>query len=145
MLKLKPGAKRTAADLTPALVAPCGINCALCMRFLRDRNVCSGCRAGDEGKAKSCVACEVRTCEQLAATSSGFCSDCSEFPCARLRRLDSRYRSKYRMSTLRNLERIRSEGVEAFVEAERSRWSCPECGGLQCVHTPACVYCAHVW
>ena len=49
------------------------------------------------------------------------------------------------MSMLENLRVICDEGVDAFVASERERWECPECGGLQCVHTPECVDCGHVW
>jgi len=83
--------------------------------------------------------------EALRAGKSGFCFECDTFPCARLRRLDKRYRTKYRMSMIENLEVIRDSGVESFVESERERWACPECGGMQCVHTDVCVYCDHAW
>lgn len=145
MLRVKPGTKRIPADMEPMLMAPCGISCGLCMRFLRSKDVCQGCRAGDDGKAKSCVLCAIRNCERLASTESGFCFDCEKFPCARLKRLDARYRAKYRSSPIENLEAIRDTGVEAFLETQRVKSACPECGGLECMHTPACIYCGHVW
>ena len=135
MLKVRPGARRTPQDIERPLIAPCGIDCALC----------PGCRGGDEGKAKSCIACAISRCNHLADGSFQFCFDCSQFPCSRLKRLDARYRAKYRMSPLENLEAIRERGIESFVEAERGRWACQACGGLQCVHTPACIYCGHPW
>lgn len=49
------------------------------------------------------------------------------------------------MSMLDNLRSVGDLGAEAFVEVERERWACPECGGMQCVHTPQCVYCGHAW
>jgi hypothetical protein len=131
--------------LVPALIAPCGMDCGLCLGFVRDKNRCLGCRAGDEGKAKSCLACTIRNCEALRSGESPFCGDCDRFPCPRLKRLDARYRAKYRMSMLENLQMIRDVGIEAFVASERERWACPECGGLQCVHTLECVYCGYVW
>jgi hypothetical protein len=145
MLRVKPGAKKTSADIEAVLVAPCGVDCALCMRFLRAKDACQGCRADDEGKAASCVGCAIRTCEHLASTASGYCFECTRFPCARLKRLDARYREKYRSSLLENLETIRDRGIDALVAAERATRVCPECGGLECMHTPACIYCGHVW
>lgn len=145
MLKVKPGRKVTPDELHAALIAPCGLNCGLCMRFLRAKDTCQGCRLGDEGKAKSCLACAIRTCEKLQASESGLCFDCASFPCARLKRMDARYRGRYRMSVLDNLNAIRAQGIDAFVESERTRWACPECGGLQCVHTAECIYCGHPW
>lgn len=144
-LKVKPGQKRSPRELKPALIAPCGMNCGLCMCYLRDKNRCDGCRTGDDGKAKSVLSCAIRRCEALRETESGFCFECDDFPCPRLRRLDKRYRSKYRMSMLENLEAIGESGVEDFIESERRRWACPECGGVQCVHTAECIYCGHAW
>lgn len=145
MLKVKPGEKVLPVALGPELIAPCGMNCGLCMAYLREKNTCEGCRAGDEGKAKSVLACTIRNCEIVRDNESGFCSDCARLPCPRLKRLDARYREKYRMSMLENLKAIREEGLSAFVEAQRERWTCPECGGVQCVHTAECIYCGHIW
>jgi len=144
-LRIKPREKLLPDALVPELIAPCGMDCGLCMGYVRDKNRCLGCRAGDEGKAKSCLACSIRTCEVIQSGESAFCgSACERFPCPRLKRLDARYRAKYRMSMLENLQVISEKGVEAFVVSEQERWACPECGGLQCVHTPECVYCGHV-
>jgi len=145
MLKVKPGQKRSPQALCPDLMAPCGMNCGLCMGYLRAKNTCAGCRTEDDGKAKSILACTIRQCETPRANTSGFCFECDVFPCARLRRLDARYRKKYRMSMLENLALIRDSGVEAFVESERHRWKCPGCGSIQCVHTDGCIYCGYEW
>jgi hypothetical protein len=145
MLKVKPGEKLMPQALLPALVAPCGMNCGLCMRYLRDKDRCQGCRSGDDGKAKSVLACKIRKCEKIRTFESEFCSECADLPCPRLKRLDVRYREKYRMSMLNNLQAIREVGVDAFVESERERWACRECGGLRCVHTAECIYCGNVW
>lgn len=145
-LRVKPREKLSPQGLVPDLIAPCGMDCGLCMAYVRDKSRCLGCRAGDEGKAKSCLACTIRNCEILRSGESAFCSSaCDRFPCPRLKRLDARYRTKYRMSMLENLQVIRDVGVEAFVASEQERWACPRCGGLQCVHTPECVYCGHEW
>lgn len=32
------------------LIAPCGINCGICLAFLRDKNTCMGCREFDVNK-----------------------------------------------------------------------------------------------
>ncbi len=145
-LRVRPREKLSPQELVPDLIAPCGMDCGLCMAYVRDKNRCPGCRAGDEGKSKSCLACTIRNCETLRSGESDFCSiDCERFPCPRLKRLDARYRTKYRMSMLENLQAIRNVGVEAFVVSEQERWACPGCGGLQCVHTPECVYCGLVW
>jgi len=61
-----------------------------------------------------------------------FCYDCAEFPCDRLRHLDERYRTRYGMSEIENLEYIRDHRLEQFLEHERGRWVSDQ--GVLCVH-----------
>ena len=129
----------------PKIVAPCGINCGLCRAYVRDRKACPGCRGGCSSKSKSCLACAIKNCKELAAAKYQFCFTCARFPCALLLRLDKRYRTKYGVSVLRNLERIKAVGVESFVTEEASKWSCPECGSTLCMHKPQCFNCGHTW
>ena len=74
-----------------------------------------------------------------------YCFECSRFPCERLRHLDKRYRTKYGMSMLENLESIRKVGVRDFVKNQRTKWTCPHCGEILCVHRPQCLSCGHRW
>ena len=128
-------------SLTVDLIAPCGMNCGLCSAHLRRKKHCVGCNGDDAGKPSFCVVCRIRHCEEMASGGQGFCFGCQKFPCARLRRLDKRYRARYGMSMVDNLTRIREIGPERFVASERERWRCPECGGIVCVHKPSCLYC----
>lgn len=73
--------------------------------------------------------------------SAGFCFECRLFPCARLKQLDKRYRTKYGMSMLENLAAIRDQGMETFLAGQAIRWTCPSCGSLLCVHRRACLKC----
>ncbi len=124
------------------LIAPCGMNCALCMAWLREKNRCPGCRGDDAVKARSCVSCIIKNCDVLRESGAKYCSTrCEKFPCKRLRDLDKRYRTKYHMSMLENLEDIEELGIRAFVRNEKERWACPECGGIICVHRGACSSC----
>ena len=124
-----------------AMIAPCGMNCAICVGHLREKNVCPGCNGADDLKVPHCALCRIKNCEQLASGRSKFCFRCDRFPCLRLKQLDKRYRTRYGMSMIENLETIRASGIRAFVEAERRRWTCPECGGIVCVHRRECLYC----
>ena len=129
-------------SLSAELVAPCGMNCGICIGHLRDRKTCPGCNDPDDSsKAYHCASCVIKQCEHLAQSSEAFCGDCTKYPCARLRQLDKRYRGKYRMSMLGNLSEIHEVGVEAFVGLERARWTCPHCGALVSVHRPVCLAC----
>ena len=131
-------------SLDATLIAPCGMNCGLCVGHLRAKNRCGGCNGADAGKPRYCVMCRIRHCEEINASAGAFCFECRRFPCARLRQLDRRYRTKYGMSMLENLASIRELGLERFVASERERWMCPECGVAVCVHRERCLYCGHV-
>lgn len=133
--------KRYPAAITPDMIAACGMDCTLCIGYLRERKPCAGCRGDDANKPSHCAVCVIKNCDQIAAGESGFCYECAKFPCSRLRQLDKRYRTKYGMSMIENLERIREGGLDAFVAFEQERWECSECGGVISVHRDACIYC----
>jgi len=128
---------------TSELIAPCGMNCAICLAYLRTKNHCPGCRGDDTYKQASCRSdrCTIVQCTLRQATESGFCYECPKYPCRRMKDLDKRYRTKYRMSMLENLAFIRDTGLNAFVNKETERWRCPTCGTTICVHRKACQNC----
>jgi hypothetical protein len=139
---VKAGEKVDPESLNAGLIAPCGMDCGLCSGHLREKGRCDGCNGGEASKPTYCVTCPIKLCDARPAGEGHFCFECSRrFPCARLRRLDKRYRTKYGMSMLENLETIRDAGIENFVAAERVRWKCESCGGVVCVHQDRCIYC----
>lgn len=125
------------------MIAPCGMNCAICMgHLLREKNKCPGCRGDITNKPASCVKCVIINCEFFKVHNLKYCSSkCSKYPCTRLKKLDKRYRSKYDMSMIENLENIEREGIRKFVSNEKVRWACSECGGIICVHRGYCSEC----
>jgi len=125
------------------LIAPCGMNCALCMaRLIREKDHCPGCRGDNAHKPKYCVQCVIFNCDHFKETDAKYCStSCDKFPCKRLKNLDKRYRTKYHMSMLENLKNIEDFGIQAFVRNEKIRWACPDCGGIICVHRGTCASC----
>jgi hypothetical protein len=125
------------------LIAPCGMNCALCLAYQRQKNHCPGCNGPDAGKAKSCMACIIKNCEELRQSKDGFCFTCGKFPCRRMKQLDRRYRTKYGMSMLENLQAIETQGINNFIELEKAKWTCLQCGSLLCVHREACQNCGN--
>jgi len=141
---MKIGEIKYPESIQSTLIAPCGMNCGLCMGYLRDpgeKNYCPGCRGDIADLPRSCGGCRIRNCAEISAGGKSFCFECAKFPCTRLRQLDKRYRTKYGMSMIENLESIRALGLEAFVRREQDRWKCPECGGVICVHKLSCIYC----
>lgn len=124
-----------------ALIAPCGMDCGICLGYLREKNRCYGCRQFSEHKPGYCRKCIIINCELLSKTDSKFCYDCEKYPCRRLKQLDKRYRTNYNMSMLENLELIKNIGLDGFVEKENKRWVCPSCGAVLCVHRDFCLKC----
>ena len=138
--------KTSLPALTPEqLVAPCGLNCAVCRAFLRVRNRCPGCRADDATKPPTRCRCNIKNCETGQGQSPPSCLGCAQRPCPTLRHLDKRYQARYHTSPIGNLDALAVNGVSAFLKAEAARWTCPACGGTLCMHQPQCPRCGRAW
>jgi len=118
-----------AQGFDPGIIAACGINCEVCRAFLRTKNTCPGCHKIGPDQPNSCVHCRIRLCEKRTGQ---FCFSCEEFPCSLLVRLDKRYRSRYGMSEIENLECIRDKGMKKFLDDECRKWVSGD--GILCVH-----------
>jgi hypothetical protein len=127
------------------LIAPCGMNCRLCRAYIRDKKACPGCRGDDSLKSKACVSCKIKNCENIATGKVKYCSSCDSFPCKSLNHLDKRYRTKYGMSMIDNLENIKQFGIRNFVRQEKEKWACSKCGEIICVHKEGCILCGNKW
>ncbi|PKM63251.1 MAG: hypothetical protein CVU97_01110 [Firmicutes bacterium HGW-Firmicutes-21] len=128
-------------EMTENLIAPCGMNCKLCYAYQREKNKCKGCRSNNEFVPNSCIRCIIRNCPVIKNNVSGFCYECEKYPCRRLKDLDKRYRTKYHMSMLENLEIIKNHGINSLLNQEEKRWICLKCGNVICVHKNACQVC----
>jgi hypothetical protein len=130
------------------LIAPCGMDCGICISYLAMQNdlnkkgfrksYCAGCLP----RGKNCAFIFMKkNCDLLGKGLVRFCYECQDFPCRRLKTIDKRYRTKYHMSMIANLEYIRDKGIGKFLEKEREKWRCPECGGVICCHNGLCLNC----
>ena len=122
-------------------IAPCGMNCSICMAYLRDKNRCPCCRLFNKNEPVSIAKCKIKNCVTFKRSKSKFCFQCEEFPCDKLKHLDKRYRTKYNMSMIENLGNIKKFGIRNFVKNEKIRWTCSKCGGTICVHRGYCYIC----
>ena len=128
------------------LISPCGMNCDLCSGYLALKNdvknkgikmpYCSGCRP----RNKKCAFLKKR-CDLLLKNKVRYCYECNKFPCDKLQRIDKRYRTFYRMSMIENLNFIKEKGIEKFLEQEKLKWKCPNCGGIISCHNGICFEC----
>jgi len=128
-------------NMNKALIAPCGINCGICLAYLREKNRCDGCRIKPAVSFKSIDRCVIRNCIHLKDSISGFCYECDKYPCQRLKQLDKRYRTRYRENVIDNLDSIKVIGLNRFMKAEVERWKCKNCGATICVHRENCLKC----
>ena len=129
------------------LIAPCGMNCALCMAYIGKkidinkkgfkRMYCEGCIP----RGKNCLHM-AKSCELLKNGEVRFCFECENYPCKRLKALDKRYRTKYHLSMIENLNYIKQHGMKEFLEEEEGKWSCPDCGSVICCHNGLCLECS---
>jgi hypothetical protein len=125
-------------NIPTSMIAPCGMNCALCMGYQRKKNHCAGCNSLNQTRVK----CVIKYCEYLKDSGKKFCFGCKKYPCKRLTALDKRYRTKYGMSMIENLNSIKEAGIRKFIKDEKEKWACKECGSLICVHKKRCLTCA---
>jgi hypothetical protein len=133
--------------IQPDLIAPCGMNCALCWAYQAQqhdlqkkgihRKYCPGCIP----RGEHCLHMS-KVCETVGKGRVRFCFECPDFPCDRLKYLDKRYRTKFHMSMIANLRFIQANGLEAFLKDQEEKWACEKCGEhLVCCHNGLCLYC----
>ncbi len=128
------------------LIAPCGMNCSVCSRYLARKydirgnginmSYCAGCRPRD----KKCAFLK-KQCDLILNHKIRFCYECSTFPCKNLKRIDARYQKEYRMSFIENLAFIKQHSPAAFIERENAKWRCPQCADVLCCHNGVCFNC----
>ena len=134
---------------TPELIAPCGMNCGICKRYLAySRGVpvergkvihCQGCRPSN----KNCYV--KRGCKKLAKKEITFCFECDNLPCENfINRLERRYRKRYNMSMVENLQELKEKGMETFLKNQERRYRCPKCGDVISVHDRKCYACGYI-
>ena len=134
-------------NLSKELIAPCGMNCGICSSYLAYKNNikgkgfpnCIGCRA----RNKQCAFLKKRCMDNLKLLKGEikFCFECNYYPCDALKRLDNRYRQRFGMSMIDNLNEIRDKGMDHFIENQYKKYKCPKCDNLISVHSRKCFNC----
>lgn len=128
------------------LIAACGMNCALCSSYLSKKNelkeqgigvpYCDGCRP----RSKMCAFIK-KKCSLVKDGTVQYCFECADFPCDILKKLDAKYNRDFHMSMIENLNAIKKNGIDEFLNSQREQWTCQECGEIICCHNGICFNC----
>ncbi len=137
----------TTYKFNPELVAPCGMNCAICRGYIAYTHgiprvsgkitYCAGC----VHRAKNCYI--KRNCKKLTKHEIHSCSECDKMPCEKLAHLDKRYRERYGMSMVENLKLLKEKGMDELLKNQSEKFTCPSCGDVICVHDAKCFSCGY--
>ena len=129
------------------LIAPCGMNCAICSGYLAFKNnvpiaKCKGCRP----RNKQCAFLKKRCKDDLKLLTGkvSFCYECNCYPCENLRHIDERYRNNFAMSMLDNLDYIKKYGLRKFCARQYKKYRCLKCGELISTHNHKCFKCEKI-
>ncbi|MAG00248.1 MAG: hypothetical protein CL388_03425 [Acidiferrobacteraceae bacterium] len=144
LMGVKKMAKSTPID--ERLIAPCGMNCAICSNYLAyvnklNRSQCAGCRTGNKRCTYLFEKCTGINHSLEGNAKARFCFECDQYPCKEINRMDCRYRQNYKVSIINNLEVIKGNGVGEFADEQYNKSACLKCGGLISVHNKKCFRC----
>ena len=110
--------------LDTVMFAPCGFNCALCIKHISGSNPCPGCL--------------IDRC--LETKRVKYCGRCSEFPCKLIKKHDKNNQKRNQFSTLENAKRIQNTGINKIMAQDAEEWSC-DCGGVISIQKRVCSEC----
>jgi hypothetical protein len=131
--------------ISKELIAPCGMNCAVCSRYLSYANnlkksKCSGCRPRQEKCTYLYGKCAGINNNKITKNAK-YCIECDKYPCKQIDRIDKRYKTNYKMSMKENLENIKKNGINTFVKEQYEKYKCSDCGSLISIHNNRCFKC----
>jgi len=135
--------------ISKELIAPCGMNCAICSRYLSHLNdfkksQCVGCRPGNKKCSYLFEKCSGINNMLNGNARAKFCFKCDQYPCKQINRMDDRYRKNYMMSVKDNLECIDKNGIDYFIEEQFKKHRCSKCNRLISIHNRKCFKCDEV-
>jgi len=124
-------------------LAPCGVFCGACPSY---NDTCLGCASeSKEQKRTSKWGCKIRKC-CYKIEEKNYCIECDKFPCKKIKTklLDSHkgdVRFKYRHEIPEIFIKMRDMKIEDYLEYQKKRWTCPQCGGIINFYKYQCSKC----
>lgn len=137
------------APPSETLIAPCGLNCAACSKYLAyrhnlTRSQCRGCRPENKKCSYLFEKCSGINRSQPGTAASRFCFECDQYPCDQINRMDRRYRSSFGVSVRDNLDVIQKRGAAVFVEEQSEKYRCSRCENTISIHNRKCFSCDEI-
>lgn len=131
----------------------CGLYCGACDVFIANMNSkvealaqawkmdlnqlkCHGCKS--TVNAIYCMDCDIKKCAQNRDIE--YCFQCEEYPCSRLVAFRNDEHPHHSI-VLQNLGFIQSQGSARWLEKQKERWSCPNCGTGFSWYAKTCEIC----
>ena len=112
------------------LISYCGIYCGACPGYQRGR--CKGCRS-TEAKPDRKTNCGYGMRNCCEDKDLDHCGQCADYPCSKLNKLIKSQKGRkeydYRHDIPFSLEMIKKEGLENWLQFEKNKWKCKNCGG----------------
>ncbi len=127
------------------LHAYCGLYCGACPILLNTKEgtgteQCHGCKS--EQPTNYCAVCGIRACAQSRGLA--FCNECPEYEgCALMDKFLQDMNWPYQRAAARNMESIRQLGISAWLDAQKRRWLCANCGAAHSWWDERCAQCGH--
>lgn len=84
---------------------------------------CHGCKS--EIVFENCRGCRIRECAK--SKNIEFCNECSEFPCENIKKFEEWDLAHHKVA-IHSLETIKEIGVQKWLENQKDRWVCANCG-----------------
>lgn len=131
----------------------CGLYCGACEVLIANKNEtveviartwnvepeqlgCSGCKSAIN--AVYCVDCGIKRCAENKKVE--YCFECDEYPCSRLVTFRNDEHPHHSI-VLQNLDLVRNQGIDQWLEQQRIRWNCPNCGKGFSWYDKICAVC----
>ncbi len=131
----------------------CGLYCGACEALLATRRDevedlaaeleisaadlrCGGCRS--DTKSRWCRSCHIRDC--AVSREVDYCFECDDYACEHLLSFANDQHSHH-SAVLANLEQMLRQGVDAWLEKQKRRWTCTGCGRSHSWYEKTCPAC----
>ncbi|MFX1310090.1 MAG: DUF3795 domain-containing protein [Promethearchaeota archaeon] len=141
--------------MTYQLDSYCGLYCGACFvmtAYKQNRTDCIPDKWGSQihGKELKCYGCKsniifencrkcgIRNCAQTKSVE--FCNQCSDYPCDKFKRIES-FNLAHHNVAIHSLKTIEKVGVQTWLNQQKKRWLCTNCGSPFSWYEENCFQC----